>query len=450
MRRYYRRKEILIYRGIFCVVFILTVCVLVKGFIVFASDDLNNALSKVGVYAMQSLYVNSVADENSYYKYVVTNKSANSNVLTNFADDFSINYYVAHGRGYEIDNTNEDPYEGTYDFEFAEDEDSDGRHYVQIENDLAAMATQENETILDENSNKERLEIKFTEGKVSYIENYDSSSYMKDFVIDEKENFAISVSNLIKSQYSLEKLKQFDYLMQNYYIVDSSTKAIAEVFDADKLLSMDLTIKKTQDAPQILIYHTHASETYADSRPGVQEDTVVGPGNYLTELLESYGYVVYHDKTAYDMKNGMGNRNYAYSTARPKIEKILEDNPSIQVVIDLHRDGGAKRATMINGKSTAQIMLFNGLSRNADGPIAGLENKNLQTNLAFSLQTNLVGRSLFPGLMYRIYLKNYRYNQHFAGRYLLVELGTEGNTVEEAYNAMEPLAAVIDQVLTNR
>lgn len=167
----------------------------------------------------------------------------------------------------------------------------------------------------------------------------------------------------------------------------------------------------------------------------------------LAEYLRSYGYTVYHDMTAYDRKDGKDNRNYAYSTARPEIEAFLEEHPEVQVVIDLHRDSGAKRVTEIDGKATAKIMLFNGLCRNTTGPIADLENPNLKGNLAFSLQTNLSGRVLYPDLMYRIYLKNYRYNQHFRERCLLVELGTEQNTVEEACNAMKPFAEILDMVL---
>ena len=119
----------------------------------------------------------------------------------------------------------------------------------------------------------------------------------------------------------------------------------------------------------------------------------------------------------------------------------------MEVIIDLHRDSGARRATTINGKKTAQVMLFNGLCRNASGPIDYLDNPNLSGNLAFSLQTNLVGRVLYPDLMFRIYLKNYRYNQHFRERCMLIELGTDQNTVQEAYNAMEPLADILNTVL---
>lgn len=440
--------------------FFLTVSILIKGIVVFASDEISSAFKRMGTYAMQAIYVNSMEDKNAYYKYVVTNKSTESNIITNFADRFAINYYAAHQDTSEI-------YRNEYEMEalspdgiwysdesddpsVLENFDEEDDHYVSVGSDLAEKVQMENEYTTDEKSNGKRLEIVFTEGKVSYIENYDKSSYANDFVIDNSNTVAVSVSNLIKSQYSLDKLKQLDYLINTYYIVDEKTKADSSVFNTDKLLGMDLTIKKDKAAPQILIYHTHASETYIDSRKGVQEDTVVGPGNYLTQLLESYGYTVLHDKTAYDMKNGIDNRNYAYSTALPYIEKILAENPSIEVIIDLHRDDGPKRVTTLNGKDTAKIMLFNGLCRNSNGPIERLENVNLQGNLAFSLQMNLVGRSLFPDLMHRIYLKNYRYNMHLATRTLLVELGTDENTVKEAYNAMEPFAAVLDQVLTNR
>lgn len=257
---------------------------------------------------------------------------------------------------------------------------------------------------------------------------------------------------LLENNYPLEKLSDSSYLLSNYYIVDSVTSAVPELFDGSRLLAEDLTIGKgtageKQEGYQILIYHTHASEGFSDSRPGEVMDTVRGPGEKLAEYLRAHGYTVYHDMTAYDRKDGKDNRNYAYTTARPKIEEFLAEHPEVEVIIDLHRDSGAKRVTEIDGKKTAKIMLFNGLCRNSSGPIADLENPNLVGNLSFSLQLNLVGRVLYPDLMYRIYLKNYRYNQHFRKRSLLIELGTEQNTVQEAYNAMEPLAELLDTVL---
>lgn len=316
---------------------------------------------------------------------------------------------------------------------------------------LEELAAKENNLMKD----NPKLEVKKKSGKVTPLpqqeDTKEESESSQESKAQEKEGDVrvVSVRKLLTTEYSLEKMRNLNYLLANFYIVDSSTKATASLFQSDILLNKDMTIEKSKEEVQILIYHTHASETYSDSRKGVPEDTVVGPGNYLTQLLQKKGYQVYHDQTAYDKKDGKDNRNYAYSTARPKIEQFLKEHSKVQVVIDLHRDSGTKRATMINGKETAQIMFFNGLCRNANGPIADLENPYILDNLAFSLQANLVGRSMYPGLMYKIYLKNYRYNQHLCPRYLLIELGTQQNTVQEAYNAMEPLAEILDQVLTN-
>ena len=221
-------------------------------------------------------------------------------------------------------------------------------------------------------------------------------------------------------------------------------------FDADYFISKDLSLplpEHTQE-PQILIFHTHASEGFSDSRPGEASDTVVGAGELLTEILkEKYGYQVLHDTTVFDRKNGKDNRNYAYNDALAYLEKLLAEYPSIEVVIDLHRDAGDKRVATVNGKPTAKVMLFNGLCRNTQGKLAYLPNENLKDNLAFSFQLKVIGDEMYPGLMNRIFLKDYRYNMHLKERFLLVELGTEKNTVEEAMNAMEPLADVLHQVL---
>lgn len=252
---------------------------------------------------------------------------------------------------------------------------------------------------------------------------------------------------LIENHYPMEKLADPKYLLSEYYIVDSVTSAPQELFQAEKLLTADLTIDPEPNGYQILIYHTHGTEAYADSRAGEEADTVRGAGEELAKELRALGYTVYHDRKAYDWKDGHDNRNYAYSTALPYLQDYLTEHPETRVVIDLHRDSGARRVTEIDGKQTAQVMLFNGMCRNESGPIDYLDNPHLESNLALSLQLNLTGRVLYPGLMYRIYLKNYRYNQHLTDHCLLIELGTDQNTVEEAYNAMKPLAEVLDAVL---
>jgi stage II sporulation protein P len=214
------------------------------------------------------------------------------------------------------------------------------------------------------------------------------------------------------------------------------------------MLDMDMTLKQKNEKPQILIYHTHSQEGYADSRAGVQEDTVVGIGNYLTNILQDeYGYNVIHDKSCYDVVDGKLDRNKAYNYARDGIEKILKDNPTIEVVIDLHRDGGSKRIVNINGQDTAQIMLFNGLCRDQDGPLTRLDNPYIQDNLAFSLKLQMKSIELYPGLFYKNYLHAYRYNLHERPKSILMELGTNYNTIQSAKNAMEPFASILDEVL---
>lgn len=266
-------------------------------------------------------------------------------------------------------------------------------------------------------------------------------------VVSEMPKESIPVAEIAEKSYTMEQLQNLSYLKENLYIVNASTKMTKEEFDADYFISKDLSVEKT-DAPQILIFHTHASEGFSDSRPGEAEDTVRGAGELLADTLrEKYGYQVLHDTTVFDMKNGKDNRNYAYNDALKYLEELLQSYPSIEVIIDLHRDAGTKRVATINGKQTAKVMLFNGLCRNTQGKLTYLPNENLKDNLAFSFQMKLIGDELYPGLMNRIFLKDYRYNMHLKERYLLIELGTEQNTVEEAKNAMEPLADVLNQVL---
>ena len=251
---------------------------------------------------------------------------------------------------------------------------------------------------------------------------------------------------------SLEKLNDFDYLIQTFYTVDKTTTISSSELNAQSLLTKDCTIQKTQeDVPQILIYHTHSQEGYSDSVEGDLSTTVVAVGDRLTQILEeNYGYHVLHDTGTYDK----GDRDHAYNKAAPALEKILADNPSIEVVIDLHRDGvgeNTRLVTEMGGKQMAQVMFFNGLSRSTStGEINYLRNPYIQDNLAFSLKMQLAATELYPGFTRKVYLKSYRYNMHFCPKSLLVEVGAQTNTLEEALNAMDPLAAVLDKVLSGK
>lgn len=265
-----------------------------------------------------------------------------------------------------------------------------------------------------------------------------------------------SITNAVSSNTQiLERLKSsknLQYLINNFYIVDSTTSIDKSVFNVEKLLKKDCTIKQSNEEPQIMIYHTHGgSESYVDS-DGTKDESVVGVGTVLAKLLtEEYGFNVIHDETCYDVINGKIDRDKAYDKALKGISATLEKYPSIEVMIDLHRDSASKnqkRVTNIEGEETAQIMFFNGLSRKASGEnISYLKNSNLQGNLAFSLKMKMKAMELYPNITTKIYLKGYRYNLHLREKSLLVELGNNMNTVAEAKRAMEPLAEVLNQVL---
>lgn len=251
---------------------------------------------------------------------------------------------------------------------------------------------------------------------------------------------------------SPEKLADKNYLLEHFFVVDAATTAEAASLNAAEYLAKDMTLKPEKDQPQILIYHSHSQETFADSRTGEEADTVVGVGDYLTEILEQkYGYQVIHVREHFDVIGGEIDRSRAYDFAREYVEKVLEENPTVQVLIDLHRDGvpeGKRLVTKIEGRDTAQIMFYNGLSYTVNqGKISYLPNPYIEENLAFSFQLEYTAAEYYPGFYRCIYLAGLRYNLHLRPRALLVEVGAQTNTVQEVKNAMEPLGDILNRVL---
>ena len=244
--------------------------------------------------------------------------------------------------------------------------------------------------------------------------------------------------------YTLNQLKDFDYLVKQLYFVHNSTTVYPSQLKVENLLAKDLTIEKRADTPQILIHHTHGTEGFLDTVDG-QGKTILEVGDYLTELLESYGYRVIHDRSIYPYDT-------AYSEANVRVRQILAQNPSIELVIDLHRDATASRnryTVELNGETYAPLMFFNGMCQTADGPISYLNNPYLEDNLALSLQMKLLAEAYYPGLTRPNFLKAYQYNQHLMPRYTLVEAGFDTNTFDEVCRSMVPLAKILDAVLSD-
>lgn len=457
MKRYRYRTVKLFHITLWCIILLLSLNVFVKCIRIFGLESGAGSTESFGTKVISSACNYILQSRISITDYISNSEAEEDNnfILNAMLDSFSINQYIAAASNITDNNLIEDQKEA---FDFAYDLLFNNDLYVKliltgIENSkkgstetAGSSGDNSKETGTDTDSKeamsanvlKGLLPIDIISGEV-YLEEEDASEI--------KEAAAETLGTINGEHFTIKQLLNRQFLYNNFYIVDSSTETDDELFDADKLLGEDMTMKTGSDKPQILIYHTHSQEAFSDSKAG-EEDTVVGLGTHLAELLEEkYGYNVIHDKSKYDIMGGTLDRNLAYNYAREGIEKILKENPSIEVVIDIHRDGAeSKRVAQINGKDAAKIMLFNGLSRNSKGEIKYLKNPFLQDNLAFSLQVQLQGREKYPGLMYKNYLKPYRYNMHERKKSLLAEVGTNKNTIEEAMNSMDYLADILNDV----
>lgn len=308
---------------------------------------------------------------------------------------------------------------------------------------LAAVYAENNQGTGAENS----------DGGTSIAESGDGGDSQTDFSNGAVQPASAPVASSEGIVYTADMLKDYNYFVNQFYAIDSTTYAPDGLLNAESFMNMDLGIDLQGSEPKVLIYHTHSQEAFANSRPGEWQDTVVGLGETLKNNLESrYGISVLHLTETFDVIDGVTDRSAAYTYAEEKIWQVLEDYPSIKVIIDLHRDGVAddtRLVTNINGKDTAQLMFLNGLCRTAaNGPIEYLQNPYLAENLAFSFKLQAKAAQYYPNLMRRIYLRSYQYNLHILPRSLLVECGAQTNTVEEVQNAMPLLADLLYLVLS--
>lgn len=266
----------------------------------------------------------------------------------------------------------------------------------------------------------------------------------------EKSTNIIAADTVTGNVYDRQDLNDYNFCQQ-FYTVTSITSLTKEIFRPSEFLDKDMKITHDSSSPQILIFHTHSQEKFADSTDD-DSTSILGVGDYLTELLTGKGYNVIHDRSVYDYVDGNLDRSKAYTYAEQGIESILESNPSIEVVIDIHRDGVADTThlvTEVDGRQMAKIMFFNGISySNVKGNINYLYNPYRDDNLAMSLQMHLIGEAYYPGFLRRNYINAYRYCLHERAKSMLIEAGAQTNTFEEVKNAMEPLADMLDKLLT--
>lgn len=217
--------------------------------------------------------------------------------------------------------------------------------------------------------------------------------------------------------------------------------------DLQALLLEPLSFDLAGEAPQVLILHTHTTESYTPGPGEHYEQTsayrtlddrynMLAVGDRVAQCLEQAGIGVIHDRQLHDYPSYNG----AYSHAQEAIQSILEENPGIRLILDLHRDaadtayGQMVTQASVAGADAAQLMLVVGTGS------GGLGNSHWEENCALALKLQVVLERENPGICRDLVLSYSRYNQHLSPGALLVEVGAAGNTLDEALVAAGALA----------
>ncbi len=225
---------------------------------------------------------------------------------------------------------------------------------------------------------------------------------------------------------------------------------------ADKLKE-ELVIPKTENGPTVLLYHTHTTETYLLldrdfyaqgflSRSNDENRNMVRVGKAVKQELEKMGFNVIHDTAVYD-----NPYTGAYYRSMDAAEAYLEKYPSIKITIDLHRDAiqndsgvKTKPTAVINGKKAAQIMIIAGCQEEGNG-ITDLP--EWEQNLTFALKLQQSMETLYPGLTRPVFFCARSYNMGLTPYSLLVEMGTDANTLDEAVYSGKMLGRALGKVI---
>ena len=216
-----------------------------------------------------------------------------------------------------------------------------------------------------------------------------------------------------------------------------------------------VNITLSGDGPQILIIHTHGSEAYTPDGTDIYEPSdnntrtldenynMVRVGDEMERVFTELGLSVVHDTTLYDYPRYSG----AYDRSAEAVKNYLEQYPTIKIVLDVHRDALVgedgtvyKAVTRIDGVDTAQVMLVLGSSEGGEHP-SWMENLALACRLQESMN------NLYPTLARPMTMRSSRYNQQLSTGSVLVEVGTHGNTLQEALAAARLFARSAGQVL---
>ncbi len=270
-----------------------------------------------------------------------------------------------------------------------------------------------------------------------------------------KNSVTVSNSSAVKGKVIEKFLSPYSAKTSynNVYLKNSTDLDI----DIKSMLSQPLSYKIQKNGkPQVLIIHTHTTESfmrenrdyYTDSdltRTTDENFNMVRLGNIVANTLNNAGIVTIHDTTVHDYPE----YNNSYSRAATTINSDIKKNPSIKIVIDMHRDAisandtdKVKVATEINGKKAAQIMLVMG---SQSGGVTNFPNWKENLKLALKLQQTI--EVMYPSLARSLSLMSRNYNESLTTGSMLIEIGTDGNTIDEVCYSAELLGNALTNLL---
>lgn len=223
--------------------------------------------------------------------------------------------------------------------------------------------------------------------------------------------------------------------------------------DVDKLLSEKLKFKLAGNNVETVIYHTHTTESYTQSKNYMYQESgvyrtldtnanMIKIGEEMKKSLQQKGFAVFHDKTIYDYPD----YNSSYSNAGKGIAETLKKYKNTKIVLDLHRDAISvnteqyKPVVQIEGKKVAQFLIVVGTNQ------GGLKHSEWRENLKLALKIKKLADEKYPGLCRNVILRKERFNQHVTNGAMIVEMGATGNTVEEVIETTKYFSEILAEV----
>lgn len=262
----------------------------------------------------------------------------------------------------------------------------------------------------------------------------------------------------------IEKYHYGEYTGEQYFDLDNGgqvrncTELSNDLLYAESLKDVDFTLDADSTEPQILIYHTHATESFEpyerdyydasfSSKTTDPEKSIISVGDKICEQLDAAGIAYIHDTMVHDYPSYDGS----YESSRQTVQEILKEYPSIKIALDIHRDGieredGTRLAPIaeIDGKNAAQIMIISGCD---DGT---MNMPDYLKNFHFASLLQSKSESLYPGLT-RPVLFDYRfYNQDLTSGSLLIEIGSHGNSLDQALYTGELVGKVLAEIFSEK